>query len=48
MKGDPNSLRNWIIPFFLSNLIYIEPLNMFLYTWRFIRELEKAEMNKII
>jgi hypothetical protein len=27
---------------FLSNLIYLEPLNLFLYTWRFLSELEQS------
>ena len=33
-------LRFWIINFFTGYLTYLEPLNMFLYTWRFLAELE--------
>jgi hypothetical protein len=43
LKGDHFSLRNNMIPAFLGNLIFLEPLNLFLYTWRFLRELEQAE-----
>ena len=32
----------------LYSLIYLEPLNIFLYTWRFLRELEQEEKNIII
>jgi hypothetical protein len=45
MKADISSLRNIMIPEFLFNLIYLEPLNLFLYAWRFLRELEKEEKN---
>ena len=48
LKGDTFSLRNWIIQEFLQNLIYLEPLNIFLYTWRFLRELEQGEKNTLI
>ncbi len=27
---------------FLVDLIYLEPLNLFLYTWRFLSELEQS------
>ncbi len=37
-----NSLRNFMIDSFLFNLIYLEPLNLFLYTWRFLSELEQS------
>ena len=43
LKGDFYSLRNFLIPNFLYLLIYLEPLNLFLYTWRFLRELEQGE-----
>ena len=43
LKGYSLSLRNFTIVDFLNNLIYLEPLNLFLYTWRFLRELEQAE-----
>ena len=48
MKGDHNSLHNLTIFVFLYNLIYLEPLNLFLYTWRFLRELELEEKNHIL
>ncbi len=28
--------------FFLLDLFYLEPLNLFLYTWRFLSELEES------
>ena len=31
-----------MIDSFLFNLIYLEPLNLFLYTWRFLSELEQS------
>jgi hypothetical protein len=43
LKGDPFSLRNFMIRTFLFNLILLEPLNLFLYTWRFLPELEQGE-----
>ncbi len=36
------SLRNSMIDWFLNDLIYLEPLNLFLYTWRFLSELEQS------
>ncbi len=33
---------------FLLNLIFLEPLNIFLYTWRFLRELEQEESNTVV
>jgi hypothetical protein len=35
-----NSLRYFMINGFLVNLVFLEPLNLFLYTWRFLKELE--------
>ncbi len=43
LKGDLYSLRNLMISEFLYYLIFLEPLNLFLYTWRFLRELEQVE-----
>ena len=43
LKGYSLSLRNFTIVDFLNNLIYLEPLNLFLYTWRFLRELKQVE-----
>ena len=40
MQGYYESLRNWTINTFLYNLIYLEPLNLFFYTWVFLEELE--------
>jgi hypothetical protein len=37
-----SSLRNSFIDVFLFNLIYLEPLNLFLYTWRLLPELEQS------
>ena len=48
LKGDRSSLRNWKIRAFLLDLIYMEPLNIFLYTWRFLRELEQGKNNTFI
>ena len=33
---------------FLDNLIFIEPLNLFLYTWCFLHQLEQEETNKTL
>jgi hypothetical protein len=41
-RGDVFSLRDIMIDSFLLNLIYLEPLNLFLYTWRFLSELEQS------
>ncbi len=38
-----SSLRHQMINCFLLNLIYLEPLNLFLYTWRFLSELEQSD-----
>ena len=43
LKGYYLSLRNFMIRTSLFNLIFLEPLNVFLYTWRFLRELEQGE-----
>ncbi len=37
-----NSLHNVMINTFLQFLIYLEPMNLFLYTWRFLSELEQS------
>jgi hypothetical protein len=39
-KDGPLSLRKMMINYFLIFLIYLEPLNLFLYTWLFLSELE--------
>lgn len=48
MQGYYESLRNWTINAFLENLIYLEPLNLFLYTWVFLGELEQDERNLVV
>ena len=47
LKDGSNSLPNLLIKNFLINLIYLEPLNLFLYTWRFLSELEQSVTNPI-
>ena len=47
-KGDRSSLRNIMIENFLYQLIYLQPINLALYTWRFLRELEEDERNSKI
>jgi uncharacterized membrane protein YozB (DUF420 family) len=48
LKGDIFSLRNCMITAFLNYMIFIEPMNLFLYTWRFLNELEQAETIKCL
>ncbi len=48
MKGSMGSLREIEIKFFLQWMIYIAPMNLFLYTWRFLRELEQSVSNKVL
>jgi hypothetical protein len=48
MNSGYYSLRNFEINAFLLNLVFLEPLNIFLYTWRFLRELEQEEDNTIV
>ena len=48
LKGDHYPLSRFMIPDFLMFMIYLEPLNLFLYTWRFMRKLEQEEKNSII
>ncbi len=43
MKEDINSLRNFTIGGFIDQLIYLQPINLFLYSWRFLRELGEEE-----
>ena len=47
MKGDSLSLRKITITYLLQYLIYLQPLNFFLYTWRFLRELEEEAKNSV-
>ena len=48
MKGDLYSLRNITIKSTLVSLIYLEPLNLFLYTWRFLSQLDQEETNTFL
>ena len=48
MKGDVGSMRNLLITFAMQNLYYLGPLNLFLYTWRFLKELRISETNSIV
>ncbi len=48
MKPSFFSLRGLMTTGFLRDLIYLEPLNLFLYAWRFLRELEEEEENKTL
>ncbi len=41
-KDAYNSHRNLMVDSFLLSLIYLEPLNLFLYTWRFLSELDQS------
>ena len=40
IRGNTGSKRDLIITEFLISMTYFEPLNLFLYSWRFLRELE--------
>ena len=46
LKGDVLGLRHTAIIILLSSAIYLEPLNLFFYTWRFLATLEKEEQSK--
>ena len=48
MKGSYFSIRDLMINEFLINITYLLPLNLFLYTWRFLKELEQAAESKIV
>ena len=39
------SLHDFIVSSFLQGFNLLEPLNVFLYTWRLLRQLEKEEKN---
>jgi hypothetical protein len=42
------SLRYFVINAFLLNLISLEPLNLFMYTWRFLSELEQLVEKQVV
>lgn len=46
LKGDYYGFRDSAILTFLYTAISLEPLNLFLYTWRFLETLEKEESVK--
>ena len=46
IKGSFYSMRTISIIVLLSNAYYLEPLNIFLYTWRFFRVIEQDEPKK--
>ena len=48
LKGDFHSLRNYAIRSTLVSLIYLEPLNLFLYTWRFLSQLDREETSTFL
>ena len=48
LKGSEFSPRNFMIDSILDNLIFLEPLNMFLYTWCFLYQLEQEETNNCL
>jgi hypothetical protein len=37
-----------MIDAFITNVIFLEPLSLFLYTWRFLKELEQEADSKIV
>jgi len=45
LKGDYFGLRDQTLIAFLSTAFFLEPLNLFFYTWRFFAVLEKEEDN---
>jgi hypothetical protein len=42
LNGSSQSLKNTMIIGFLVNIIYLEPLSLFLYTWQFLSEVEQS------
>jgi hypothetical protein len=47
VNGDPVGFKNLAIKSMLENSYVLQPLTLFLYTWRFITTLEREEENKI-
>jgi hypothetical protein len=47
IKSERTSLRSELIIESLNNLIFLEPLNLFLYTWRFLSQLQQEESNRV-
>jgi hypothetical protein len=48
LKGQQFSFRTLAIKNLLVNALVLEPLNIFLYTWRFLATLERKESNKTV
>jgi hypothetical protein len=48
MKGYVGSFRNLYITYYISLLYYLGPLNLFLYTCCFLRELQQSATNKVL
>jgi hypothetical protein len=48
MNGSTFSRRSIMITIFLQRIIFMEPLNLFLYTWRFIKQLRLEESRKYL
>ena len=48
MKGNIYGFRDDTLSLLLYNAIYLEPLNLFLYTWRFCETLAREETNEHI
>jgi hypothetical protein len=47
LKGGYFSLQNLMLNEFFINMTFFLPLNLFLYTWRFLKELEQEADSKI-
>jgi hypothetical protein len=48
LNGNTNGFRDDAIREFLLDAIDLEPLSIFLYSWRFLATLENEEENKIV
>ena len=48
MNGDSSVFRNYALTEFLQTAIFLEPLNLFFYTWRFWATLAEEETNKYL
>jgi hypothetical protein len=48
MKGDMGGQRDLLITGYLEFMTFLAPLNLFLYSWRFWRELEQSVSNRVL
>ena len=48
MKGDMGGQRVLLITGYLEWMQFLAPLNLFLYSWRFMRELEQSVSNRVL